>query len=1061
MGNPIFIAREKPLTQLSECLMNAVGGHGGVCFISGEAGSGKTTLVKEFTRQAQMNHQHLTVAVGLCDAQTGIGDAYLPFREVLGQLTGEVETKLTVGAVNEENANRLRNMLVLAGQAIVDVGPDLIGVFVPGIGLATKLGTFVAEKTGWLNKLEKLVSKPKAKLGESDLQESHIFEQYASVLCRISEKNPLLIFLDDLHWADSASINLLFHLGRRIEEHKILILGTYRSAEVGIGRDKERHPLEKTLAEFKRYFGDITIDLDNEVEEEGKQFVEALLESEPNSLCASFIANLYQHTGGHPLFTVELLRNMQERGDLVKDGQGKWVESESLDWDKLPTKVEGVIEERIGRLQQELKEVLRVGSVQGEDFTAEVVARVQQAETRDLVRQLSSELERQHRLVRSEGIMRLESGGQRLSLFRFQHNLFRTYLYNELSEAEKVYLHEDVGNALEALYGNQAEEIAVDLALHFEKAGIDEKARHYLQKAGEQAATSFANAEAIDYLTRALALTPDSDYQKRYELILLREKVLSLQGFREKQAEDLAQLFSLAEILDDDFKRGEVTLQQASFDHDTGNFQSAIESAKTVINIAKLIPSEEFLARGQLMWGVSAHVMGNYTTAEEYMLQALKSAQAANLIKIEASSLRGLGMIAGRQGDFNKAIQYYQESRDKCEQIGDSNGANRANNNLGLVLCSLGKFLKAKEYYQEALVFFKKIGDRRVVNVVLCNLGAACANQGDYQSALSYLEESLEISRSVGDLKSEAITLDNLGKLWNASGEFQRSKKYMLEALEINQKIGNRHSELINLISLAILYHDMCEYSAAIELLDTALGLTHELEVKTWEISILMEYGSISVSLGDYQKAEAYYSSAYDIVVEINDQQRAPFIWSGRAYLYCQMKHYEESNKCCQKALELAQALGDKEREANVLLTLCDILIGMEDINKAEEVLKQSMALIQDINLDSLVVESKICLAQIAWLRGNFEQALHEIKGVSDAIQNTAIEKPDISLLKLFNCFKILKANHDTQAEDILRKAHSILMGRAEKITDETMRTSYLENVTINREIQEEYSRLP
>jgi len=549
-----FIAREEQLKQLHDCLAQAVNGQGRVSFVSGEAGSGKTTLVQEFIRQAQAQDKDLAVAVGLCDAQTGVGDAYLPFREVLGQLTGDVDAKLAQGVITSENAGRLKNMLVLAGQAIVDVGPDLIGVFVPGVGLVTKLGAFVAEKVGWLDKLEKLVNKPKAKPGESGIQDSHIFEQYANVLCRISEKNPLLIILDDLHWGDAASINLLFHLGRRIGRHRILILGTYRSAEVAIGRGKERHPLEKVLAEFKRYFGDITIDLDKAVEEEGRQFVEAFLESEPNKLKNDFITNLYHHTGGHPLFTVELLRNMQERGDLVKDDAGRWIESESLNWEDLPTKVEGVIEERIGRLEQALKHLLTVGSVQGENFTAEVVARVQQAEAGGLIRKLSGELERQHRLVHSEGIRRLDPGGQRLSLFRFQHNLFRTYLYNELSEAERAYLHEDVGNALETLYGDQADEVAVQLALHFEKAGVDEKAGHYLQKAGEQSAARYANEEAIHYFTKALEITPQSNHEQRFDLLMLREDLNSICGNREGQIKDLELASKLILAMDDGVK---------------------------------------------------------------------------------------------------------------------------------------------------------------------------------------------------------------------------------------------------------------------------------------------------------------------------------------------------------------------------------------------------------------------------------------------------------------------------------------------------------------------------
>ncbi len=1060
MEKQVFIARETQLERLNDRLTQALSGQGGVCLISGEAGSGKTTLVNEFTHRAQENNKQLAIAVGICDAQTGIGDAYLPFREVLGQLTGDVEGRITQGTISKENASRLQNILVMTGQAIVDVGPDLIGVFVPGIGLATKLGAFVAEKTGWLNKLENLVNKPKAKLGESGLQESHIFEQYANVLCRISEKNPLLIFLDDLHWADTASINLLFHLGRRIGEHKILILGTYRSAETVIGRGGERHPLEKVLAEFKRYFGNISIDLDEAVEVEGRQFVEGYLESEPNSLSSSFVGNLYHHTDGHPLFTVELLRNLQERGDLIRDDEGRWTESESLDWKALPTKVEGVIEERIGRLQEELKEVLVIGSVQGEDFTAEVVARVQQAEDRGLIRKLSSELERQHRLVHTERVTRLEPGGQRLSFFRFQHNLFRTYLYNGLSEAEKAYLHEDVGNALEALYGDQADEIAVDLALHFEKAGVEDKTRYYLQKAGEQSAASYANEEAIEYFTRAMDLTPEHEIEKRYGLLLIREKVFSLKGFREKQAEDLAQLFSMAEKLNDDFKQGEVTLQKATFEHDTGNFQSAIESAKRVIQLAELIQNEEFLARGQFMWGVSAHVMGNYAAAEEHMLQALKTAQAANLAKIEASSLRGLGMIADRQGHFEKAVEYYQESREKCVRIGDSSGANKTNNNLGLVLCSLGDFNKAKDYYQEALSFFRKIGNRYAEGVILLNLGAASANQGDLQGALTYFEESLKIHRFTGNLESEATTLCNLGELSGEIGDFERSKDYMEKALQINRKIGSKYGELVNLHSLAILHHSIYEYSIAYEMIKSALNLACELEVKNWEALVLIVYGNLLLTIGDYSSAEGNFHSAYQIIEEINYQQHAPDVWEQQGLLNYYLGNFEKSSRCYHKAIELAKAVENQKMEAGAYLNLGNTLISQGLLDEAREAIAQHIALSQCMEHESEMIEPKTYLALVAWKEGKLDEALDYVKDILDYLNGKTAKVFDFSPEILLTCYKILHANQDPQAEDVIGKAYSLLMESAEKITDEAMRKSYLENVAVNCEIQEEFATL-
>lgn len=862
-----FIAREEQLRQLDECLAQAVSGQGRVCFVSGEAGSGKTTLVQEFVRRAQAQDKELAVAVGLCDAQTGIGDAYLPFREVLGQLTGDVDAKLAQGAISNENARRLRNMLVLAGQAIVDVGPDLIGVFVPGVGLVTKLGTFVAEKVGWLDKLEKLVNKPKAKPGESGIQESHIFEQYANVLCRISEKNPLLIILDDLHWGDAASINLLFHLGRRIGQHRILILGTYRSAEVAIGRGKERHPLEKVLAEFKRYFGDITIDLDKAVEEEGSLFVEAFLESEPNKLQDTFITNLYHHTGGHPLFTVELLRNMQERGDLIKEND-KWVESESLNWDDLPTKVEGVIEERIGRLEAELKHLLTIGSVQGEDFTAEVVARVQQAEAGGLIRKLSGELERQHRLVRAEGIRRLDPGGQRLSLFRFQHNLFRTYLYNEMSEAERAYLHEDVGNSLEALFDDQADEIAVQLALHFEKACLDEKTRYYLQKAGEQAAARYANEEAIDYFTRALELTPETDPDKRFELLMLREDLNSICGNREGQIKDLELASKLILEMDNGEKRLNFVLKKAGYFEQTGKYQEALdllEEAKLNVTSQHDIPQKASIHKGIgfILWK-----KGSFNEALKESEIALEMARQAGLTKLEAGVMHDLAVIHWRMGSVDKAREMAEQSLNISRSLSDTRGESLAYSILGNIELSEHHHQEAKEYYQKMLQSETKIGDIRGQGMAQGNLGIIAEIECDHSSAIEIFKNVRDIFHRMDDLASEARAWAHIGLDYSLQGLFEEASLNLEKAMIIFRQIDSKQGLqwVLGLLSRVCFDHGQIAQSEMYCL--EALEIAQNAGIKYYEKFSWWMLGRVHLAQGKIDKAESDFQKAKNDATE-------------------------------------------------------------------------------------------------------------------------------------------------------------------------------------------------
>ncbi|MFQ5343276.1 MAG: ATP-binding protein, partial [Anaerolineae bacterium] len=126
MVEQVFVARERELAELHTFLDQALRGHGQVCFLTGEAGAGKTALVTEFARRAQAQRADLLVAVGECNAQTGIGDPYLPFRQVLGLLTGDVEARLAQGTITQENAGRLRAFLRVSGQALVDLGPDLI-----------------------------------------------------------------------------------------------------------------------------------------------------------------------------------------------------------------------------------------------------------------------------------------------------------------------------------------------------------------------------------------------------------------------------------------------------------------------------------------------------------------------------------------------------------------------------------------------------------------------------------------------------------------------------------------------------------------------------------------------------------------------------------------------------------------------------------------------------------------------------------------------------------------------------------------------------------------------
>jgi ABC-type oligopeptide transport system substrate-binding subunit/DNA-binding SARP family transcriptional activator len=500
VSSSALVAREKELAQLKRFLETALGGEGQVALIVGETGSGKTALLHEFARQAQAGHPDLMVVLGNNNAHTGVGDPYLPFREVLGLLSGDAQMAGSRSVISPENARRLRQFQLVAGQILAELGPDLLVHFMPGLvpAVQTVSGPLASEK---LNRI-------KPGNGAALAEQRDLFEQFSNVLRAVAQHRPLLLALDDLQWADTASLNLLFHLGRRLEGSRILLALTYRPSDVALGRPSpfpggagqfERHPLEPVINELKRRYGPVELDLNQSM---SRRFVEAFLDSQPNELGPEFRTALYQKTQGHPLFTIELLRDMQERADLIKNEQGRWVEGRSIRWDNLPARAEAVIAERIDRLEPELREILAVASVEGRDFTAQMIARLLQLPERQALRLLSQELEKRHQLVRETGELRV--GSQRLSRYQFTHALFQQYLYQQLSAGERRLWHRELAAALVELYAEDREAITVQLAHHYTEAGQTGQAIDYLLAAGDRARDLYAHQEAADFYRRAL-----------------------------------------------------------------------------------------------------------------------------------------------------------------------------------------------------------------------------------------------------------------------------------------------------------------------------------------------------------------------------------------------------------------------------------------------------------------------------------------------------------------------------------------------------------------------------
>ncbi len=791
-----FVARRAELARLHAMLELALTGKGQVCFVAGEAGTGKTALSEAFQSEAQARHADLVIAGGACDAQVGDASPYAPFHEVLEALTDGVAGRAVAPKVKKENSARVLKTVRLIAEALAKFGPDLVGVFIPGTPFVGKMAEFLIDQAGLRDKFKKRISVKEAAhplLASSSLSQDQIIEQFVNVLRDLAARMPLLIVLDDLHWADTASIDLVFRLIRRLADSRLFILCALRPHDLRSSAENAPHPLEKVINEARRLRGDVWLDLTEVSERSGRDFVDALIDAEPNRIGRGFRQKLYAHTEGHPLFTVELLRDFRDRGILVLDQDEAWSLAGPVDWGAIPARVEGVVASRLSGLTKEQRDVLDIAAAEGHEFTAELIARVESRESRDVVRNLSGQLQNPLQLVRGLDTRRV--GAQRLSRYRFGHQLVQKYLYDELDAVQRSYLHEAVGIGLEALYGGEAESIAPQLARHFELAGMPDKARHYLARAADQAATAYANDAALDFYARWLALTPASATGERIALLAGRERIFHVRGQPEQQRSDLDALQELAVGPEHARLRTELLIRRASMALELSDFGAAIDAATAAESVTadSRDPADVEARVTAMLIRARAHFQRGDTEASQADLDvALTLSRAAGLTVRSARALEQQGVLRWSVGDFGGAKANLEAALGLYRDVGDLRSEASALNNLGIVAMDQRDFARAGQYYEQGRAIVARTGQRVAEAHLLVNEGNAGYDAGDYGLARRCAELAFEIAQDSSERQLQAVSLGNLAETLAEVGDYKTARGHAERALGLATEIGFR-----------------------------------------------------------------------------------------------------------------------------------------------------------------------------------------------------------------------------------------------------------------------------
>jgi DNA-binding winged helix-turn-helix (wHTH) protein/predicted ATPase len=450
------VGRDESLLQMRNWLEKTLGGERQIVFVSGEAGIGKTALVDAFA-QSIASDRSIWISRGQCLEQYGTSEAYLPVLDAIGRLCREQ-------------------------RQVVDV--------------------LRAHAPMWLLQMPSLVSASDRELLSREVSgatRERMLREMGEALEALTADVPLVLILEDLHWSDYSTLDLISYVARQRHPARLMLIGTYRTAELIVSG----HPLKGVKQELvvKQQCQELPLEYLSEDAVDEYLSVRFRHHRFPEELARL----IHERTEGNPLFMVNLVDYLlAER--LIRKHEDSWelvVAIEKVEVG-VPDSIKQMIQMQVDHLEANAQRTLEAASVAGAEFSPPVLAAALE-EDRAALEALCDQLARQRQLIHDCGVQELPDG-EAVSRYGFIHALYQSVLYGKVSAARRVQLHRRIAEEAEALYGEHAGEIAAELAMHFERGRDYKRAAKYFQHAAVMAQRLYANEDAINLLSHGLSL---------------------------------------------------------------------------------------------------------------------------------------------------------------------------------------------------------------------------------------------------------------------------------------------------------------------------------------------------------------------------------------------------------------------------------------------------------------------------------------------------------------------------------------------------------------------------
>ncbi|RPI33080.1 MAG: hypothetical protein EHM70_07120 [Chloroflexota bacterium] len=821
----------------------------------------------------------------------------------------------------------------------------------------------------------------------------------------LAQQQPVVVLLEDIHWADNSSLELIDRLESYVADRSLLLICTARPALMERRPDWGEGLSYHTRVEVQPLSRLKTLHLLNEILQK--------VEKVPADLSELVVEN----AAGNPFYVEELVKMLIEDGAIVM-GEEHWrVEKDRWNLGRVPPTLVGVLQTRFDSLHHRERDVLQRGAVIGRVFWDQAIAFMEKPEQEKIAEDDGTVPDLLENLRNREMIFQREkSTFDNSHEYMFKHALLRDVTYDSLLKRRRQRYHGHAARWLvqETDRIQRSEEYAASIAEHYAKAGEDEQAAAWYERSGKQAAARFANREAVWAYSQALELAPGAERRTRYGYLLARQKVYDLLGDREAQSRDLATLIELVEELQDVALEAEVTLEQARYDYLTSDYPAAIAGAEKAIRLAQISGDVEKEVAGYLLSSSILMRQGELVVSRENAETALVIARQNELHTIEAETLRHLGLVAYYTGNPKEALHFFEQALEGYTKTGDRKGQCMALNNLGGATFDLGDYTGAETYYMHSSLLSREIGDRVGECRASNNLGIINVVQGNYTQAEKHYRQALKISRELGHRSFEVSALDNLGNLEQYRYNYEISIRYHEESLRAARQIDDRITESITLTNL----------------------------------------GRGFLCLGMFAKAHQYMTGALELYRQHNDRQGICHVLTNLVKYDLEKGDLEAALEHSRECLALAGETGARSDLAEAYYCIGRSLAAYRRFQEAIDAYRQSLEIRRELEESQEAVASLAGLAEAYTETGDLEQAQVSAGEILEQIEMHGSQGFDAPAYIFLACYRALQASNDLRAEKTIEAGYRLLEESAAKIEAEEVRQSFLENVPANRELR-------